>query len=265
MKVTILGAGAFGTALGHILEANYHAVNFYDPPKMPEIKLENAIKNADIIILATPSNVATDLLAKLPPDVPLISASKGFLSLDPFRRFSNFSILSGGSFAGDLEKKQPTRLTITSPLIAKLFKAPWLTFDTSDDLLGILLCGTFKNIFAIGAGLRKLSPDTPELTAYLSVTLGELRAVLASNNCDPQTAELACGKDDLFLTCSSSKSRNYQFGRELADGAQTPSDATVEGLVAIQSLSASSIILPPAPILTSITKQVLKATEDQNA
>ena len=43
MKITIFGAGAFGTALGNILEENGHQITYYDPVKYPDRSLTSAV------------------------------------------------------------------------------------------------------------------------------------------------------------------------------------------------------------------------------
>ena len=261
MKVTILGAGAFGTALGTILEENYHSINFYDPIKHPDVSIKAATKDADAVIVAAPSEFVPDLLKNLPENTRLINTSKGFLSLKPFAKFSDFGILSGASFASSILEKKPTTFTTNSEFAEKLFKTSWTTFEHSDDLLGILLCGSFKNIYAIGAGLKGLKPNTKKLQQYLDDCLLELRAILAANNCDPETAELSCGRGDLFITCSSTESRNYQYGAALLAGQNPAENATVEGVSAINELEKSDLKLPPLKILDDIIKEVKNAAK----
>lgn len=261
MKVTILGAGAFGTALGKILEENYHSINYFDPIKHPTITIAAATKDTDAVIIAAPSDTVPELLDALPKNVRLINASKGFLSLKPFASFSDFSIISGASFADNLLDKKPTTFTTNSEFVEKLFKASWISFDYSEDLLGILLCGSFKNIYAIGSGLRNLKPDTKELYSYINESLLELRAILAANNCNPETAELSCGREDLMETCASLKSRNYQYGLSLATNKPLDQKLTIEGISAISSLENSELTLPPLEILDKIIAEVKNATK----
>ena len=244
----MLGAGAFGGALGLVLEENRHTIQYFDPYKYPDITLSQAltfageaeganadnVAQAEVIIVAVPSSVAPELLLELPKNIPIINASKGFISLKPFERFEDFSMISGPAFAKELLEKKPVTLTATSSLVVELFTTSWLSFDRTEDKLGVLLCGTLKNIYAIGAGYYAVkSSGNP--TYYINNALVELKSILAANGANSETAELACGIGDLTLTCSSTQSRNYQFGQGLAN--KTPDDAlpaTIEGLSALE-------------------------------
>ncbi len=259
MKVTILGAGAFGSALGTILEENYHSINFYDPIKHPNIPLNATIRDTGIIIIATPSTAIPKLISELPKDTPLINASKGLLSAQIFAQFTNFSIISGGTFAKDLEEKKPNKFTVTAKLPEKLFQTKWITFDHTDDLDAVLICGSLKNVYAIGAGLNQLASSTRPEQDYLNDCLLELRAFLAANNHDPNIAELACGRDDLFATCLSTESRNYQFGKGLATDKQPVLSGTIEGVNTIKALANSNLKMPPLTILNNIIERVTDA------
>lgn len=266
MRITILGAGAFGTALETILVANNHSVRFYDPKILPDLSLEDATSDAETIILAAPSSVAVDLLKQIPnKTIPLINTTKGLLSLAPFADFETYSILSGGAFAKNLKDKQPTILTATSISTADLFRTDWLKIERSKDILGVLLCGTFKNVYAIGAGEQSLTANTSAFRSYIDSSLAEIKYILAANNCNPDTANLSCGKLDLVLTCASKTSRNYQFGAELKKHNHldlSTITATTEGLSTIQNLSSSPLKIPSGCIiLSSIITKVKNATK----
>lgn len=242
MKITIFGAGAFGTALGTILEENGHLVEFYDPVKYPEKGLTNTIAESDINILACPSHAAPKLMLFLPHDKPLICASKGFLTTASFKPWgANFSILSGGAFAADLAAKQPAVLTATSDLVEQLFKTSWLTFDRTTDNTGVLICGALKNIYAIGSGYWGLKYGTTDFDDFINAAMNEMRLIVQANGGKPETVNLSCGIRDLVITCASTTSRNYDFGTKLKKDPELGKKvlsgavkiATTEGLTAI--------------------------------
>ena len=262
MKITIFGAGAFGYALGETLKENGHQITYYDPYKFPEVSFESVLPSAEAYLLAVPSNFADDIIDRLSTDKPFICATKGFLSIRPLQKFPNLSIISGGAFADDILAKKPTILTATSPLVCELFENAWLKIEQTNDALGVLLCGSFKNIYAIGSGYYGFTPDTLEFEEYITKTCAELKTILSANQCLPATADLSCGIADLRLTCASTHSRNYAFGQQLAN---TPNltkrlssgdatlDITTEGYSAAQALQHSDLILPvDTPILTQI-------------
>lgn len=262
MNIAIFGAGAYGGALGEILRQNGHTIFFYDPFKFPDATVEDVLASSTVNILATPSNVAPKVLPSIPLDRPLICATKGFLTKRPFERYTDFSVLSGPAFADQLLAKTPTVLTATSPLVRDLFENTWLKIEQTSDIFGVLLCGSFKNIYAIGSGFRGLTPESPTFDDYITSACSELKAVLSINSCNPATVDLACGVGDLRLTCSSTDSRNYTFGQQLAQdpdlirglsAGSTSLDITTEGYSAVQSLTSSDLKLPDhTPILDEI-------------
>lgn len=251
MLVTIIGAGAFGTALASILEENGHKFSFFDPKKFPEISLKSALESSDAIVFSAPSSVLETTLKSLPENaksLPFINASKGFLSDEPFKKLKNFSIISGPSFSKDILDKKQTTLTVTDFFTKNLFETPWLKVEISRDKKGILLCGTLKNIFAIYSGSKNIKPATEEFRAFLIESIREMKAILKTNGCRPETAELACGFKDLALTASSENSRNYRLGKLLtgknADGSALDSSETIEGLSALRALKTSDLGIP---------------------
>ncbi|MBR3368412.1 hypothetical protein IKG45_01325 [Candidatus Saccharibacteria bacterium] len=257
MKITIIGAGAFGTALASILEENGNEISFFDPYKFPDISLISALESSETIIFSAPSNTLKNTLKSLPEEaknLPFINASKGFLSNEPFLGLKKFSIISGPSFSKDIKAKKTTTLTATDFFTKKLFETPWLKIEISHDKKGILLCGTLKNIFAIYSGSRNIKPATKEFRDFLIESIHEMKEILKANGCDENTAELACGFKDLALTTSSENSRNYRLGKRLtgdnADSSALDSSETIEGLSALKSLKTSGLIIPKnLPIL----------------
>ena len=258
MHLAIIGAGAFGSALGKVLKENGHTFAFFDPKKFPKISLESALEGAGAVLFVAPSNTAEKTLKLLPKDLPLICASKGFLSDRFFKDFKSFSIISGASFACDLERSFPITFTVSSVYVKNLFQTDWLSFEVTHDNLGILLCGSLKNIYAISAGFRGIRPATPEFRTFLIDALNEMKLVLKANGCDKNTANLSCGFKDLALTASSEHSRNYRLGKALRNSKKSTKEiaeslGTVEGLNALNSLSSSDLNLPEElPLLKEI-------------
>ena len=263
MKIAIFGAGAFGSALGNILTDNGHQVDFYDPAKYPDKNLTTVIEGSEVNLLAVPSSAAPKLMLFLPHDKPLICASKGFLTLASFKQFgTNFSIISGGAFAADLDNKKKLTLTVTSDLVEQLFKTGWLSFDRTTDNIGALLCGSFKNVYAIGAGYWGLKYATTDFDDYINSILNEMRLIVMHNGGKPETVSLSCGLNDLVVTCASPTSRNYDFGVKLKKDpelgnkilAGTVKAQTTEGLTTIDMISKTPSFVKPAntPILDRI-------------
>lgn len=242
MKVTILGAGAFGTALGEILENNHFEVVYYDP-RISEKSIAELTVGADYLLLAVPSAVVTEVVDVLPKDIPLIVATKGILTDKIFREFSDYMVLSGPGFADDIKAHKKTYLTSTDKRINELFRADYIEFDFTDDEKGVLMCGALKNVYAIYAGLLGLERDSAEWLVFIAAASAEMKTVLEANGAMGETVDLFCGTSDLILTCGY-PSRNFEFGDRLrGDSAYRP-EKTVEGISALRRIRRGGIKVP---------------------
>ena len=61
MKIAVLGAGAFGTALGGILADKGYDIDYYDS-RLEREKLSDVLADAKYIVLCVPSKAAPYLL-----------------------------------------------------------------------------------------------------------------------------------------------------------------------------------------------------------
>lgn len=264
MKITIIGAGAYGQVLGDIVKYNGHEVSFYDPFKLPKVTLSAALKSAEAIIYAAPSSASSEILPKLPTDLPLICAAKGFVSLKPFRDFAEFSALAGAGVADQIAIKNPPFgdkfvLTASSELSEFLFSTEYLQVEYVDDTLGILICGALKNIYSIALGLTGVRDGN-----YLRKIHAEWRETLKLNGATDLT-EHFCGLPDLLMSVAYG-SRNTEYGRTLAEvpvGTKIEPVGTVEGVNIISSLKDYPEFKIPetAEILKSTIARVKDATE----
>ena len=248
MIITILGAGAFGSALGKILTDNHHDIKYYDPYLYPEVNLEQATYQADAIIIAVPSANLQEFLKDYPArlkKLPTILATKGICDPNTFSDFSQFSAISGPGFAQEIIDGKPATFTASAPFAMGLLKNDQIGIELQEDLLGILLCGSLKNIYAIGAGYRADSAN--DTAIYIQHAHAEMQKYLKDHNAKPETAELACGIGDLILTCMNSSSRNYTCGIRLREGKKLPEIIdelkTIEGIYALQQIDRKGYML----------------------
>lgn len=251
MKVAILGAGAFGTALGGVLADKGYDIDYYDS-KVEREKLSNVLETAKYMLLAIPSAAAPYLLPYLPKDKPLIIATKGFLDTHNFIDFTDYMVLSGPGFAKDIKAHKETHLTATDERVIELFSTEYLSFDYTHDARGVLMCGALKNIYALLAGLLDLKPGSKKHEQYLKEVAEEMKALLSVNGAEKSTVDLACGRGDLRLTCDY-PSRNYEFGQILKDNPKAKPEKTVEGLTALAKVKRKEIEVPAnLPYLTQL-------------
>lgn len=265
MKITFLGAGVFGSALAKIAEYNGHEIRFYDPAKYPQFSLKETINGADLAIYAAPSSVYNDIVPKLPADLPLVCASKGFLTKKPFEKFKDFSALGGAAFAEDVlaaiknsaestdDSEDDTDLSVkeiqftaSSPILEQIFSAEKIRVEYTEDTLGIMLCGALKNVYAIGAGVYG---DGSVPVSFLESVVTEMTDILEANGAKKDTLKLSCGVPDLMLTCSE-QSRNFRYGLSLKEAErsgknETEKTDTVEGIAVIKSIeNTPDFVLP---------------------
>ena len=256
MKIAMLGAGAFGTALGGILAGKGYDIDYYDS-KVEKERLSDVLQKAKYIVLCVPSKAVPYLLPYIPKDVPLIIATKGILNDAPFKEFKDYMVLSGPGFANDIKAQKKTLLTATDSRIVDLFSTDYVKFDFTDDRRGVLMCGALKNVYAILAGLKNLKRETALWREFINDVTEEMKLILAENGAEEDTVELACGVGDLKLTCGM-PSRNYEYGTILIKKPDYEPANTVEGLSAIRRIRRYEISIPDK---TKLLKEVLNAVK----
>lgn len=254
MKIAIIGAGDFGTALGGILAAKGLDIDYYDT-RIEKERLSDVVNKAKFIVLAVPSKSISYVLPHLPKNIPLIVATKGILTSSVFGGFDDWMVLSGPGYAKDIKAMRSTHLTATDPRIVDLFATDYLDFDLTSDKQGVLMCGSLKNVYAIYAGYLNLKPDSSEHEQYLKRAALEMQSILSANAADPETVHLSCGVGDLRITCYL-PSRNYEFGQILRRNSLAKPEKTVEGISALKRIIRGEIKYPKdLPLLKAIIEK----------
>ena len=199
--------------------------------------LVRAINQVDTIYLALPSHAIGQLCKQLAPLLQsqqgLCLASKG---LDKNQQFlsdvigqhcpkAKLAIVSGPSFALEMARNLVTILTIASHdsdfvgKVALQLKHPHLRLYLSDDLTGVQIAGTVKNILAIAAGLCDgLGLGANARAALVTRGLHEMMRLASALGAKANTLLGPAGLGDLMLTCSDNQSRNRRFGVALGQG-----------------------------------------------
>lgn len=204
----------------------------------------------DAAIIAVPTQGIRDVLpylSKLQLIPLVICASKGIeldslkLPIDIVRETlgasaaSKMVILSGPSFAGEVAEKLPTAVTVaseqsSSSLFAQeIFHSAYFRTYTSNDPIGLEVAGALKNVIALAAGaLTGIGFQMNSRAALITRGLAEITRVGITMGANPLTFIGLGGVGDLFLTCSSEKSRNFRVGFELGKG--NPLDQVLRNL-----------------------------------
>lgn len=138
---------------------------------------------------------------------------------------SQVGCLSGPSIAEEVMKGLPTSVVCsayhskTMLSIRDLYASPAFRVYPNADMQGVLFGGAMKNIIAIACGISDgLGFGDNTKAALMTRGLHEIRKLAITNGCRPETINGLAGMGDLCVTCLSTYSRNYRFGRLIAEG-----------------------------------------------
>ena len=200
--------------------------------------MAEAVTGANLIFVAVPSSsfreVVKQVVSFAPTDSMLISTTKG-IEPDSFKLMSQIlseespgskiGVLSGPNLAKEIATKHPTGTVIASNFVEiresvkEILRSETFRVYTNDDMFGIELGGSLKNIYAIIAGLAA-SIGMGHNTNSMLVTraLAEMARFGRELGADPMTFLGLAGVGDLVVTCSTPLSRNYRIGQALGAG-----------------------------------------------
>ena len=135
------------------------------------------------------------------------------------------AVISGPSFAKEVVQKMPTSVTVAcrNPEIAAriqhVFATPYFRVYTSEDVVGVELGGSVKNVIAIASGiLDGLGMGLNTRAALITRGMTEVRRLGLHLGANPRTFTGLAGFGDLVLTCTGNLSRNYSVGIKLGQG-----------------------------------------------
>jgi glycerol-3-phosphate dehydrogenase (NAD(P)+) len=143
------------------------------------------------------------------------------------------AVLSGPTFAREVAAGLPTALTVasTNPAfandLANRLHGDVMRVYTSDDVLGVQLGGTVKNVLAIAAGITDgLDLGANCRAALITRGLAEMIRLGDAMGARRETLMGLAGVGDLILTCTDDQSRNRRLGLALGQG--TPLELAVQ-------------------------------------
>jgi glycerol-3-phosphate dehydrogenase (NAD(P)+) len=210
--------------------------------------MADAVKGSGLIFVAVPSSsfrqVVRDMVPHISEDTVLVSTTKGIESgsFDMMTQILNqeapkakVGVLSGPNLAMEIAKKDPTGTVIASSdeqvrkLVKSALKSKYFRVYSNNDMFGVELGGSLKNIYAIIAGIAAalgMGHNTNSMLVTRALT--EMARFGKELGADPMTFLGLAGVGDLVVTCSSPLSRNYRIGLALGKG--TPLEEAVAGL-----------------------------------
>ena len=275
MKISIAGAGAFGSAIASVFARGGHSTKLFSPTNFKELcatrvprklgniklpaeidivnSLEKTEKNEYLFLAVPTQNLASFCKENKSflTDRPLIACCKGVdqeTGLRPSEilraHSSKVAVMSGPSFAADISKGMPTALVLASAepgflrkLQSDISMHNFRLYRTSD-VVGVELGGALKNIIAIACGIAIGAKQGDSARAALMTRgFSEMIAFAKAHGAKEKTLAGLSGLGDLSLTCNSEKSRNFVFGVSL--GCQKPfnKNTTVEGVATAFAVS----------------------------
>jgi glycerol-3-phosphate dehydrogenase (NAD(P)+) len=135
------------------------------------------------------------------------------------------AVISGPSFAREVAKNLPTVVTVasaadeTASQVQQVFATPHFRVYTSDDVIGVELGGSLKNVIAIGAGVVDgLELGLNARAALITRGMTEIRRLGLKLGANPRTFTGLAGIGDLMLTCTGHLSRNHTVGVKIGNG-----------------------------------------------
>ena len=236
MKLAIIGAGKWGQALYHAYSQNNDVVIHSRTPKEIEhfVSLDEAL-DREYLVMAIPAQFVREWMENNFEDrgQNILVAAKGietatgaFLN-DIFSTFlpdERLAYISGPSFAAEVKQSLPTALMIssTNTALAQTYADALPEFIkgyVDDDVVGAEVSGAYKNVIAIAGGVCDgFSLGNNARAALISRGLVEMTRFGEAFGARAETFLSLGGAGDLFLTASSTLSRNYRVGLGLAKG-----------------------------------------------
>lgn len=231
----------------------------------PTSDLQAAVTGAQIVFFVVPSNVMGNLVKRavefLPCGVVCVDASKGidekslFLVSDLMEKIipaclrSNLASISGPAIARDLAEGKFTAmdLSVKSPrarkLVMKVMESDNLKLFPTDDIVGVEVAGSFKNVYAIAMGWCD-GLDYPMNTkaALLVIALKEIGALVKKMGGREATVYGLAGLGDLVGTGLCAISRNRSFGEYLASGLSREAALKKVGQT-VEGINASKVLI----------------------
>ena len=279
-KIGVIGAGSWGIALALLLHKNGHHITIWSAlqdeidmlnekrehaDKLPGVKLpeemvftgkeEEAIRGADLLVLAVPSPFVRSTSKRIAPlitdDMIIVNVAKGIeeSTLETLSEVieseipnANVAVLSGPSHAEEVGRGLPTTCVVgardknTAEWIQDTFMSPVFRVYISPDILGIELGGSLKNVIALAAGMADgLGYGDNTKAALITRGIAEITRLGVAMGGSRDTFGGLSGIGDLIVTCASVHSRNRKAGMLMGQG-YTMEEATKEVKMVVEGI-----------------------------
>ena len=262
LNVSVFGAGSWGTTVAALASRNAPTMLWARRPEaadeindahtnaryLPGARLprglrstasmRDALRDADVFILAVPSHVFRSALKEareyVPEGIPIVSLTKGLEEGRQLRMTEIVEELLPGHPAGVLTGPNLAREIMSGYAAASvialresriaaqlqdLLSSGLFRVYTNRDVIGCELGGALKNVIAIAAGMGDgVGVGENTKAAVITRGLAELTRLGVAMGGEPQTFSGLAGMGDLIATCTSRDSRNRYVGEQLGRG-----------------------------------------------
>lgn len=229
---------------------------------LPGVKLDvrvfgtrDFVNDVDFVFIVTPSTNSIRVFGeiaktKFKKNTIFVICSKGLeaknnlLLSDSFEKITknkNYVVLSGPNFAAEVATEVPSITTIAAKnkkladAVIKLLNNDYFRASYFKDPRTTEICGVIKNVIAIGCGIVDgLDLGVNAKSALVMKGICEIQLLCKKLKASPDVVN-AAGFGDIFLTCSSSKSRNNSLGFLIAKGSGIDEGKTYEGITSAKN------------------------------
>lgn len=213
------------------------------PPNLvATTEVAEACKGCAAVVVALPVQSARKALEPIrqhiPKGIPVVAVSKGIeigtgklmadIISEALQRTpadNPIVMVSGPSFAREIMDERPTSVMAASTNIEaamevqRLLISPYFRVSTTDDIVGVEVAGSLKNVLAIGAGIVDgLDLGLNAMSAMVCQGTAEIRWLATAMGARPETLAGLAGMGDILLTCYGELSRNRALGARLGNG-----------------------------------------------
>jgi glycerol-3-phosphate dehydrogenase (NAD(P)+) len=200
--------------------------------------MESAVTASSVIFVAVPSSSFREGVRQVvkfaPAGAIYVSTTKGiesgtfqFMSQILSKEAPNakIGVLSGPNLAKEIANQHLTATVVASNFeevretVKEYLRSNSFRVYTNDDMFGVELGGSLKNIYAIIAGVAAalgMGHNTNSMVVTRGLT--EMARFGRELGADPMTFLGLAGVGDLVVTCSTPLSRNYRVGQALGAG-----------------------------------------------
>ena len=279
------------TINGEHVNARFLAGQSLDPALRATGRLDEAVLDAELVVYAAPSHalraVAGQGRRTVGPSVPVVVASKGIergslaLMTDVVAdELPGHPVvaLSGPSFAAEVAARQPTAIVAAAEerdaatAAQEAFSNSALRVYTTEDIVGVELGGSLKNVMAVATGIAEgLGLGFNSRAALITRGLAEMTRLGVALGASPRTFAGLAGLGDLVLTCTGSLSRNRALGFDIGKGATLEQalagrETVAEGVItAASALALAEREGVEMPIVAAVNRTLFEGYPAQRA